>query len=176
VRDSLSILTNEELARLILRQLWQWHDASGISKGRGYRNMLLEAAMDFMPLPEMRNHDRFSIRNLLDAARMRQLPSLPPLKTKPRLKRISRRMLAIFLLREMQEWHRKDDEKNGAGSLRHEVELLDAAVNILPLASGLQKSAGWSAQDILSEARERYFIELSRRMEREDKEFFQQSD
>jgi len=65
-------LTDIELSRLILRKMWQIHDAGGISMGRSQENKLLEAVLELIPLPKKVLLDKFSQKELLKEADRRR--------------------------------------------------------------------------------------------------------
>ena len=165
MHKSLSTLTNDELARLILRQLWQSHDASGVSMGRALRNVLLESAIHLMPMPDMRDPDAFNIPELFEEAAKRKRIIPRRMKTAPRLKRISNRTLAILALHELQAWYQADAEKNPHMPLAFEWRVADLAVGLLPLPRGFKKPASWSRKDLVEEARERYGRHIRRGIE-----------
>jgi hypothetical protein len=167
VPESLSVLTNDELARLILRQLWQFHDAGGVSMGRSLRNVLLEAAIHMMPMPEMRNPDASNIPELFEEAAKRKRIIPRRMKTAPRLKQISNRTLAILALHELRAWYQADAEKNPHMPLTFEWRVADLAVGLLPLPRGFKKPASWSLEDVVEEARERYRRHIRREMEQQ---------
>lgn len=65
-------LTNVEVARLLLRQLWQWQDVSGVSHGRSYESKILEAAIDLIPLPSGIKVDWYSVKALIEESERRK--------------------------------------------------------------------------------------------------------
>ena len=108
-------LTNENIARLLLRQLWQVYSAGGISHGRSLEGRLLEAAMNIIPLPRNIDPDFFWTECLLKEGRIR-------LKEKPRIifQRLctpeqpnffSSKLIASLLLGKIQELYAEDDQR-----------------------------------------------------------------
>lgn len=165
MQDSLAVLTNDEMARLILRRLWQIHDAEGVSMGRCLSNVLLESAMHILPLPEMHDPDVFDVFELLDEAVKRKRKISHHLKATPRLQRISNRTLATLVLHELQAWYREDAEKNPLMALTFQWRLTNSAVGLLSLPRGFKKPASWSREDLIEESRERYRKYLNRQAE-----------
>lgn len=68
VMKSIKNLLDDELARLILTQVWRFHDSGGISMGRTPENRLVEAAMELLPEPEGNDRDRWTFKELLEEA------------------------------------------------------------------------------------------------------------
>ena len=71
-RKPIEALTNVEVSRLLLRQLWQWYDASGVSLGRSHESKILEAAIDLIPLPIGIKHDWYSVKVLIEESERRK--------------------------------------------------------------------------------------------------------
>ncbi len=165
MHQSLSTLTNEQVARLILRQLWQSHDAGGVSMGRGFRSVLLESAIGIMPMPDMYNPDFFRPQRLFEEAAGRKAPI--PSRVRPvfSLKRASKRTLAILLLHELRMWYREDAEKDPLRALTSEARMVDVALQLLPLPQGFKRPSSWSTERLIGGAQERYRAQLRRELE-----------
>jgi hypothetical protein len=149
-------LKNDELARLILRKLWQIQDVGGVSMGRSLRNVFLEAAKNIMPCPEMPNLDAFSEADLKQEGDRRKPKSPRRLRHSCVLKKLSDRTLAILLLLELKKWLDDDALKNPHGPLGWEIQATKSALRLLPLPKEFDGTELWSADSLVSEARDRY--------------------
>jgi hypothetical protein len=77
--DSLPI-SPETRARTLLTMLWRRYDAAGISMGRGYEAVLLEATMELLGPADLDDVTRFEVeddclndtRNYISATRAKQ--------------------------------------------------------------------------------------------------------
>jgi len=156
VPELLSELTNYELARLILRQLWQFQDAAGVSMGRSKRSVLLEAALHLLPMPEMHDPDFFRLDDLYNGAKpaWRKAHSAQQLSF-PDFRMINNRELATLLLYYLQQWYEDDAKKNPLESLRFERRMLNAVLNLLP--PGLHQ---FDESDLIEESAERHRHQL----------------
>ena len=65
-------LTDVEIARLLLRCLWQVHSAGGISHGRSVDSRILESAMDLIPLPMGIMLDAYTCEDLREEGERRK--------------------------------------------------------------------------------------------------------
>lgn len=65
--NDLDDISKTELARIILRLVWQSFDRGGISMGRSPKSRILEAVMGIIPLPELDNLDDFHQDEIKDA-------------------------------------------------------------------------------------------------------------
>ena len=104
-------LSDRGLTRLLLRKIWQRHDTGGISWGRSYRNFLLEAVMDLIPMPKLRDLDFFSTGELIGEAIRRnenlgidRFNDLFSMKSRS-LKKATNRSLAYLVLLKLWHWY-----------------------------------------------------------------------
>lgn len=65
--------TRSELAGFVLWRLWVWYDARGLSHGRSYECVNLEATRDLLKLPLHPDRDRVSDNEVLGEIRRRQV-------------------------------------------------------------------------------------------------------
>lgn len=134
-------LSDRGLARLLLRKLWQMHDTGGISHGRSYRNRLLEAIIDLIPNPELRDLDFFSFQELIQESKIRNenlemncFANLAIMKSRT-LKTITNRSLAYLVLLKLWYWYderaRKEKESFDIDNLvpLSEKEVVDAVLS-----------------------------------------------
>ena len=151
-------VTNLELARLILRQLWQYQDAGGISMGRHYRNALLEGFTDIIRLPKNIYSDAWSEEDLMNEAMRRNPVNNPIPKTRkrvPKLCQLSNLRLGIYLLELLKEFYEEDALANPHYPLWLENKLLNAASRLIPTPRPFPHRPRWTKDAILFEARDR---------------------
>lgn len=70
-------LSHTELARLLLRKLWQYHSAGGVSHRRSRRSWLLESLFDLQALPLPNIQEEWQGQDLVEEAQ-RRLATGPP--------------------------------------------------------------------------------------------------
>jgi|GEM_PF-2518044 len=165
----LNQLTDLELARLILRQLWQWQSASGVSHGRSPRNVLLEGFINLVEIPKRVNADAWNENDLLAEAQ-RRVPNrntIPKPYTKvPAPSRISDFRFAMYMLELLNDFYEEDERAYPLESLRHERELLRAALRLLPIPKPFPKKPHWGMDQLYSDSRERYRKLLAKKYNR----------
>ena len=167
--ESLSELTNHELARLILRKLWQFQAAGGVSMGRSRRSVLLETALDLLPMPEMDDPDLFDLHDLRGEASLpsRLTTSWDRQFSFPHFQLINNRELASLLGFHLQLWYTSDAKKNPQQSLNFEREILNLAVHLL-----LPPIHHFNESDLIEEAKERHRNYLKNKIDEYDPTFW----
>jgi hypothetical protein len=165
VNRSLSELGNDEVARLILRKLWQLQDAGGVSMGRSPRSVFLESAINILPMP-VRNCDAFGTQELLEEVKKRRASIPPKLGSVRYVRRIGKRTLAILLLQELLAWYREDAKKDPQQALTVETRMTETVLRLMPLPRGFKRSASWSAEALVEQSRIRLRIASNRRFKR----------
>jgi hypothetical protein len=171
-------LSNDDLARLMLRRVWQIQDAGGVSMGRSLRNVLLECALHLMPVRARLNTDIFDellLWEFLDKAAKR-VP-LPPrrMRRMPPLKRVSTRTVAILVIKELHLWYEEDARQNPMEALILETDLVRGVLPLLPLPEGFKKPDAWTHGMLIEEARERYHALLKREGDKRLQKMFKQT-
>ncbi len=68
MKKPVEALTDVEIARLLMRQLWQRYDVGGISMRRSKESTLLEAAMSRIHVPIGIDLDDYSDKELIEEA------------------------------------------------------------------------------------------------------------
>ena len=68
MKKPVEALTDVEIARLLMRQLWQRYDVGGISMRRSREPTLLEAAMSRIHVPIGIDLDDYSDKELIEEA------------------------------------------------------------------------------------------------------------
>jgi hypothetical protein len=68
MKKPVEALTDVEIARLLMRQLWQRYDVGGISMRRSRESTLLEAAMSRIHVPIGIDLDDYSDKELIEEA------------------------------------------------------------------------------------------------------------
>ncbi len=76
-KRTLKELSDQELARLILRRLWQYYDSGGISNSRARRSLMIETAFKLMPLPQNISLDEWDEEQLQAEAEARFVRPAP---------------------------------------------------------------------------------------------------
>jgi hypothetical protein len=154
MRRTLSELKNEELARLILRELWRFQDASGASMGRSLRSALLEAAMELLPPPQdIGDPDALTLFDLYEEAAKgsrREAVTLEGQTHFPDIGLITDRELAIMLIDHLRSWYEDDAKENPKEPLVNEQTVLKRALVLLSMPCG-----NFAQEDLLCEADER---------------------
>ncbi|MGE5392386.1 MAG: hypothetical protein ACM3NH_01450 [Candidatus Saccharibacteria bacterium] len=150
---------NEDLARLLLRILWQGYDADGISYGRSLRAFLLESARHYLPEVKLdfgpEDHSA-----VIDEAELRVRTKEPvQLLLYPGRGPIEGFMDCQFLqllLMEIKRWYR---QQRAVDFYRRDLRVLELALSLVPHNLRLNK---YSLHVVVAEARERNWI-LSKR-------------
>ncbi len=125
--------------------------------GRAMRNVLLEAAIHIMPLPNVPCLDDLAEDDLFRESmrRGRVPPSRHKLGPHCRLHRMRDRSLAILLLEHLWEWYKEDERKDPNMSFIWEMQAMVAVLRLLPIS----KEAGfpaWPVEILIRESRERW--------------------
>jgi len=157
-------LSDCTLVRLLLRRLWQWQDAAGVSMGRSLRSALLEAVFDFVKLPEIKNIDEIKGYILLAEAekRVKKAKKIHLEKSQKLLplEDTNNRSLAHLLLLNLHRWYKQDEEeapKRGESSLTIEKKIVDACIPLLLPTQNCFHLYYLKWEDILEESRNRRF-------------------
>ncbi|MFC1775591.1 hypothetical protein ACFLY0_01925 [Patescibacteria group bacterium] len=156
--DVLECLSDEELARLLLRQLWQCYDSGGISIGRSPESQLLEAVMNIIPLPDLVDMDRFYSDDIMIEARIRfavierescEMKQYALFQQNPTL---SDNCLAYLLLKKLTNLYEKEEFPRLA-----EVGLITSAMKLISidLIENLESLPDFSGKVLLQEAADR---------------------
>jgi len=129
-----SDLSNKDLARLLLRLLWQRYDVGGISMGRSPQSRLLEAVMGILPLPDIAGIDSLLLGEMIEEGRTRlgvvtsgsqlffsrdQLIYLPNL------------CIGYLLLKKLSELFHELESSRGYPVSSYEKEVIDVAGGLL---------------------------------------------
>jgi hypothetical protein len=173
-----SLLTDDDLARLMLRRVWQAQDVGGVSMGRSPRSVLLECALHLMPVNERLNvgtFDELSLWEFLDKTTKRIPPPPRHMQRMPPLKRVSTRTLTILVIKELLLWYEEDARQNPIEALAFEADLVRGMLPLLPLPKGFKKPNDWTRNALIEEARERYHVLLKREGEKRFQKMFKQT-
>ena len=158
-------LTNDELARLLLRILWQMQDAGGVSGGRALRSLFLEAVPPLLPELDVPNMDRFSAVELLDESeqRVRNMMQIgcDQQMLFPELAFAESRTLAVCILFRLKELYTEDAEREDQLPME-ELRIVSAAVSLLPPYEDCMPFNDCTYGDLLNESSERNIWRIKR--------------
>lgn len=158
---ALEALSDVDLARLMLRQLWQDQDASGISVGRHPRNCLLEAAMGLIPMPRNIDSESFDELNIEAERRMKlgvtQLTlGGSEVKIEP-IQELNSLALATLLLGQLKLYYDEHLAREPVQRFGRESQIFAAALKLLPKLPEVERQA-YTSEELLEEVSRRNYV------------------
>ncbi len=133
--EAVKSLSNKDLARLLLRLLWQRYDVGGISTGRAPESRLLESAMDILPLPDVASVDGFLLEDMMEEGRTRlkiRSSGSQLFFSQDQLVYLSDLCVAYLVLKKLSELFDELERSRGYPVPSHEKELVGIATALLP--------------------------------------------
>jgi hypothetical protein len=162
MNGNISCLSDHLIGRLLLRQMWQIHDASGVSLGRSARSLLLEAVLDIYPIDNC--HEEFTQDMLICEAKKREARKIfkpPQLLFFNDLKMLDTYSLMYLILLELYEWYKKDAEEND-WPLVEEISIIEAVMPMFYPEEDVSSFLSISQDQLLLESKDRYYERMKK--------------
>jgi hypothetical protein len=165
--QSVKNLSSKDLARLLLRLLWQRYDVGGISMGRAPESRLLESAMELLPLPGVPDTDSFLLDDMIKEGRARLEISSSGSQmffSQGKLIYLSDSCVAYLVLKKLSELFGELERSRGYPVPPHEKEIISVAEGLLSIdmtesTADLNNLLGsFSREDLLLEVDDRVYI------------------
>lgn len=157
-------LSNPQIARVLMRQLWQGYDAGGISMGRSPEARLLEAAMKIVPLPFVVTLERFTpsyiIRESKKIINNTQVCSNQMLLQPDQIEFFGSDLLAFFLLCKLCRIYIEKLSSNEYTLPSWELNIINTAIEFLLPDIYVYQISPLSPEKLIEEANRRAGVAL----------------
>jgi hypothetical protein len=152
-------IETERIIRLVLRDIYQWYDMGGISSGRSFSSILLEAAMSIFKFQENWYNEEIPCDGLKAEAerRMKNSERLIKVSFDRRMHNWASASLSFLLLKELNGWLQKCRGVEGRIVTKAEQENISICLGLFKTSDEIPCPP---VEELIEEASRRYRIKM----------------